>query len=318
MKKKLVYMILVILVMSLVVGCGKDDKANFVTSLDPKTKIVREGHLNEYPNTKIGDAYDTFFSNAQWKYFEEKNKEKVVEFSGNCMFHDKEINVRQQFVLQESDKFSVGALSFNDIPQDQLTCAALIGKVYDTYNQKNQKRKLSEGKNEVGVVQKAQNLLTSKNVQGTVLATSFGNNQNGFLSLTKNNNRYSFVIYDIKNQQVAEVPFFWTVYDFMLDKNKKSPSIFKMTIFNDKQDQDAKAGVWNGANHMIPIYALYEFDQSGKVIPGRLTTGVGEKPSHYQGFLMEQKNVDIANLLLTEMIALHGNVKANNVDMSFD
>ena len=62
MKKKLVYMILIILVMSLVVGCGKDDKANFVTSLDPKTKIVREGHLNEYPNIKIDDAYDAFYN----------------------------------------------------------------------------------------------------------------------------------------------------------------------------------------------------------------------------------------------------------------
>ena len=73
MKKKLVYMFLVALVMILMVGCGKDDKANFITSLDPKTKIVREGHLNESPTIKIGDAYDAFFSNPQWKYFEGKN-----------------------------------------------------------------------------------------------------------------------------------------------------------------------------------------------------------------------------------------------------
>lgn len=178
-------------------------------------------------------------------------------------------------------------------------------------------QKASSKPSEDSSITKAQRLLEEKKIQGKVLATSFGNNPKGFLSIIKNNEQYSFVIVDQVNQQVAEVSFSQEKYSFIDNVNQKyvSPLIFNITIFNDKHDRDEKNGAWNGEKHLIPIYAQYEFDQNGNVVPGMLNTAWGAKPSHYQGYLNEQKNVDIANLFLTEMKALRENARVNQVSI---
>ncbi|SEJ54504.1 hypothetical protein SAMN05660742_11019 [Propionispira arboris] len=315
MKKRILAVGILFLMVFLITGCGGDDKANALTSLDQRTNVVRDGHLNEHPDVKISDAYNAFFSNPQWKYFESKDGKKVVEFSGNCMYQEKEINVRQQFILGDGNSFTVGALSFNEIEQNKLISAALISKVYDEYYKKNLGTNPSEQK--IGVIQKAQKLLNDKGVQGTVLATSLEHSSDGFLSLVKNDKQYKYILCDNVNQQIAEVPFSWKTYNFLENKKQKNapPLIFDMIILNAVQDLDLKDGAWNGVNHTIPMYALYKFDGNGNVIPGMLYSGWSAKPSHYQEPLKEQKNVDIANLFLTEMVALHENVHSNKVDL---
>ena len=52
---------------------------------------------------------------------------------------------------------------------------------------------------------------------------------------------------------------------------------------------------------MLPIYAVYTANDLQEIKPGMLTTGKGESPTHLQGYLQETKNVNLANLVLTEM-----------------
>lgn len=212
-----------------------------------------------------------------------------------------------------------GLRHYTAIMGNDIAIPEIDAKYLETYNEQassDRGNKNNTGKTGGGAIQEAQSRLKNKNVPGTVLATSLGNNPNGFLSLTKNVDRYNLVIYDNNNQRAAEVPFTWGTYNFISDN--RSPIIFKMTVYNDVQDKDSQAGVWKGNRHTIPVYALYKINSSGIVVPDMLTTGSGENPSHYQGYLNEQKNVDIANLFLTEMAALHQNVKNNNVDIPFD
>ncbi|MDD4600022.1 hypothetical protein SDC9_20885 [bioreactor metagenome] len=164
-------------------------------------------------------------------------------------------------------------------------------------------------------IQKAQNILGQYNIATKVVATSLGKNPNGFLALTKHNESYTFVIVDDINKQAALVPFSADRYNLCNNYNKGNipPIIFEMLILNDKHDRDEKAGIWNGPTHNIPIYALYKFDANGIVKPGMLSTGQGATPSHYQGVLNEKKNVDIANLFLTEMKTLQENAKARQI-----
>lgn len=178
-------------------------------------------------------------------------------------------------------------------------------------------QKSAEKSAEESTLAKAQKIIEQNKIQGKVLATSFGNNTKGFLTIIKNNEQYSFIIFDQANQQIAEVPFSQEKYSFQNNAGQKyiSPLIFTMTIFYDKHDSDEKNGVWNGQNHTIPIYALYKFDSNGNVVPGMLHTAWGAKPSHYQGYLNEPKNVDIANLFLTEMKALRENGTANKISV---
>ena len=74
-----------------------------------------------------------------------------------------------------------------------------------------------------------------------------------------------------------------------------------MTIFNDVRGSDSVNGVWKGKDHLLPINAQFKINNSGEIIPGMLTTGMGESPARLQAYLQETKNVNLANLVLTEM-----------------
>ena len=124
----------VLVVVFAVTGCGSNPNA--LTSLDPKVNIIKEGTYDAYPDIKIGDAYAAFFSNPQWKYFEKKDGTRVVEFSGACMFKDVQVKAKQQFILNKMDDgFQIGALSFNDVPQEIQISDGLIMKVFLSYRE---------------------------------------------------------------------------------------------------------------------------------------------------------------------------------------
>lgn len=166
---------------------------------------------------------------------------------------------------------------------------------------------------------KAEQELHQKGVQGTVLASSVGHNGSGYLSLVKTNNgQYQIVTYDTKNGRVGITPYDRKLLYFTDRKPQGAGSetvIFNITIQNDIHDNDKNAGAWEGSNHNLPVYAAYKFDGGGNLVPGMLTTGKGVKPSHYQEYLYETRNVDTINLFLTEMMALQKNIADNKVTL---
>lgn len=153
-------------------------------------------------------------------------------------------------------------------------------------------------------------------IQDDVLASSYGHSGAGSLSITQTpNGGKRMVVIDAKNHQAAYVELNSDVYNFISNSNQSviPPVIFQITILNDKRDNDSKLGAWDGSDHTLGIYCLYKFDNEGNVIPGMLTSGAGIHPSHYQAYLNEQKNVDLANLILTEMQALHSDANRKGV-----
>ena len=165
---------------------------------------------------------------------------------------------------------------------------------------------------------KAEQELRQKGVQGTVVASSVGHSGSGYLSLVNNNGQYQIVTYDTKNGRVGITPYDRKILYFTDKKSHGAGSetvIFNITIQNDIHDNDNNAGAWEGNNHNIPIFANYKFDGSGNVVPGMLTTGKGAKPSHYQEYFYEPRNVDTINLFLTEIIALQKNIADNKVTL---
>lgn len=168
-------------------------------------------------------------------------------------------------------------------------------------------------------VTKAEQELKQKGVQGTVLASSVGHDRNGYLSLVKtNNNQYQIVTYDTKNNRVGITPYDRNILYFTNKKpqgNGKETVIFNITILNDVTDRDSSSGAWESGNHNLPVYADYKFDAAGNLIPGMLTTGAGAKPSHYQAYFNEQRNVDTINLFLTEMMALQKDIADNKITL---
>ena len=162
----------------------------------------------------------------------------------------------------------------------------------------------------------AQKELSELGISANVTLTTYGHSSDGFLAVDSSKGRRILLV-DRKNSRVAEVGPRMSFAEFGAQRGVSSPRpwIVNFTITNDTREGDAAFGVWSGQNHMIPIYMLYTFNGDGTVKPGMLTSGAGANPSHYQGYLKEQKNVDLANLLLTEALTLLDKANAAGISL---
>lgn len=150
-------------------------------------------------------------------------------------------------------------------------------------------------------------MLRRNNIEAEVIATTLGHNKNGSLSLMKNGDSYKFIIIDNRSNKIAEV-------QDEVNNRGKDCVIFKFLIYNDEKDKDNNHGVWYDKNHLMPVYAFFDVDVNNNIIPGMLYTSSGANPSRYHDYLLEQKNVDIANLFLTEMPILNKLCSDKNVN----
>lgn len=172
------------------------------------------------------------------------------------------------------------------------------GAEIDDSKPKTDKIEASDSKaKDVSEYEAIQKELNASGVNGKVLAVAPGDNKTGYLALVKDGSNSGIVIQDKKNNRTALVSNIRNMGDDVV--------IFDMMVLNDVKDNDVKSGVWEGANHIIPVYAPYKTDATGNVIPGMLTTGRSRKPSHYQEYFYEQRNVDTINLFLTKMNILN-------------
>ena len=131
----------------------------------------------------------------------------------------------------------------------------------------------------------------------------------------------TFVIYDKKDDMIARVDYDKALLrprDNKYETTDKEymPLIFKMHIENDdKNGEDKILGVWNGKVHEVPIYALFEVDANNNIVPGMLYSAQGKNPSHYHGVLKEQKNVNLANIVLTHADSLNEDIIKRGISL---
>ena len=168
------------------------------------------------------------------------------------------------------------------------------------------------------VLMQANEVLQSKNAIYKLAAVSKFD-ENGFFGLDISKG-ITFVVYDKKDDMIARVDYDKALlrprdnkYETM---DKMAPIIFKMHIENDdKNGEDKILGVWNGNVHEVPIYALFEVDNNNNIIPGMLYSAQGENPSHYHGVLKEQKNVNLANIVLTHADSLNEDIIKRGISL---
>ncbi|MDR6720888.1 hypothetical protein [Paenibacillus sp. 2003] len=140
--KKTIFLIFVVVM----AGCGTEtDQAvqdvtskvqeqfsNITDQNNEKVLGVKNGYFQSYPNESIGEAFDHFFENNTWKYFKTESSEDVVEFTGNTVYREAKVKARLQFIIDKTSGFEVAALSFNDVPQDNMIKAALLKSVFES------------------------------------------------------------------------------------------------------------------------------------------------------------------------------------------
>ncbi|WP_298706548.1 hypothetical protein [uncultured Veillonella sp.] len=121
--RMLLCLTLLIVITALIAGCGHDKYV----------KIVREGSFYSYPNIPIGKAFDNFFDDSKWKSFTTDDKERVVEFTGKCLFLNKKADVKIQFTINKDETFNVNYASLNGESMPDLFYSAFIEKVMESY-----------------------------------------------------------------------------------------------------------------------------------------------------------------------------------------
>ena len=112
-------------------GCGRN-AADCIA-------IVREGHFNMNPSIKIGNAFDQYFKNGEWKAFKAADKADVVEFTGEFAWDldQQKAKIYMQFILNENEQgnmiFNVQRMDINGITVDNETLTFMISKILSGY-----------------------------------------------------------------------------------------------------------------------------------------------------------------------------------------
>ena len=155
---------------------------------------------------------------------------------------------------------------------------------------------------------------------GEIVATSYGHDSKGYLAVEKTDQYgYRNIVVDKVNDRVAVFKTRMTFVKFAQELQGKPDTMASLlidfTVRNDTRDKDEKNGAWHGENHVLPVYALYKKSATGEIVPDKIFSGGGERPSHYHGYLYEQKNVDMTNLVLTEAMALLANANEHNISV---
>lgn len=95
--------------------------------------MVKGGYRENNPDLTYEKAFSSFFAVPRQKYFESEESQDIVEFTGDCTYHDTAVKARIQFVVdEENGTFEAKYLAFNEIPQNNLTLNAFIVKVFET------------------------------------------------------------------------------------------------------------------------------------------------------------------------------------------
>lgn len=157
-------------------------------------------------------------------------------------------------------------------------------------------------------------VLEGYNIADEVLATSYGHSNEGSLSIIQTDNgKKHLVAIDNVNQRVAIINFTPAVYDFLKQVRNAGKVLLPIMVINDQHDKDAVYGTWVGNDHKMGILAAFSIDAKQNVVPGMLTSGKGANPAAYQDVLYETKNVNMVNLILTEMKALHEDMQKRGI-----
>lgn len=145
--KHTLILLLIIMVCLAFSGCTLDSEdvsnqaKSIVQSENEFVLGVKGGTPESYPDITYEEAFESFFSHPTWTYFEgsrdgEEKTYDVVEFTGNCIYADKEVKALIQFTISDDRKtFEATYFSLNDIPQTNADLYGLIEKVFSEYQE---------------------------------------------------------------------------------------------------------------------------------------------------------------------------------------
>ncbi len=102
-----------------------------IFTLNPDVNYIKNAILMEYPDTLIGEAFDTFFLQPTWESFETDSNTTIIEFTGEYLDGQLFEPILVQFTLYSDDQgFDLTYFEQNDREQTKDQLLHLLDQIY--------------------------------------------------------------------------------------------------------------------------------------------------------------------------------------------
>lgn len=137
--KKIITLILVGCMALSIGGCATEDAAdslndtiNTLNTSDSKEVMeIKNGYLPISDQVTVGEALDSFLLNPKWEYFVSTDNYQVVQCTGECLYNDKSVKAKIQFLSYDDGTFELHTVALNDIEQDESLIIEFFVKAYE-------------------------------------------------------------------------------------------------------------------------------------------------------------------------------------------
>ncbi|MCQ2530398.1 MAG: Ltp family lipoprotein [Lachnospiraceae bacterium] len=96
--------------------------------------VVREGYMFEYGYQTVGEAFEAFFSDPEWKYFQASDGDHMVQFEGGCLYDGEETEFLAQFIVDNYD-FELYAIELDGVVQDSELYDGYLSVIFEDESQ---------------------------------------------------------------------------------------------------------------------------------------------------------------------------------------
>lgn len=122
MLKKLFSVLLVIVLLGCLVGCGGDKYVEGVKNSSPDV----------YTNATYGEAFENFFSSPKWKTVEEEEDGyAVVEFTGGFSYGGQDTQAKIEILYHDGATVAnMTSVAFDGVEQDDYAVYDLLNAVF--------------------------------------------------------------------------------------------------------------------------------------------------------------------------------------------
>ena len=137
--KKIITLILVGCMALSIGGCATEDAAdslndtiNTLNTSDSKEVMeIKNGYLPISDQVTVGEALYSFLLNPKWQYFVSTDNYQVVQCTGECLYNDKSVEAKIQFLSYDDGTFELHTVALNDIEQDESLIIEFFVKAYE-------------------------------------------------------------------------------------------------------------------------------------------------------------------------------------------
>ena len=124
--KKYWYVVLILYIIALFFKHNNSNESG-----EKYINLVKDGHLNAFPEITYREAFEKAFSNEEWTFTKTQDDVKIVEFSG---IHDSEkpLHIKLQFTIENEQAFSITSLAIDDELQDEATLLDFHNSIFNS------------------------------------------------------------------------------------------------------------------------------------------------------------------------------------------